>query len=240
MRIFAAMAFRFKQFSVEDTACTMKVGTDSVLLGAWTAVNGSSKILDIGTGCGILALMAAQRSAAGIIGIDIDAASVKAAHGNFSRSPWSGRLTAFNLSLQDFCTKNPPQFDHIITNPPFFVNSLKAPVPSRNRARHNDELPFPELAECCHQLLKLEGKLSLVLPVKEAALFLEIARENGLYLHRTLEIRPYTHRPANRMLMEFGKNPDTETATGGLGIRGEDNSYTPEYRNLTKNFYLNF
>ncbi|GAP43072.1 tRNA1(Val) A37 N6-methylase TrmN6 [Lentimicrobium saccharophilum] len=240
MRIFAAMAFRFKQFSVEDTACTMKVGTDSVLLGAWAAVNGSSKILDIGTGCGILALMAAQRSGAGIIGIDIDTASVEAAHINFSRSPWSERLTAFNLSLQDFCSKNPPQFDHILTNPPFFINSLKAPLPSRNRARHNDELPFPELAKHCRQLLKPEAKLSLVLPVQEAALFLNTARENGLYLSRTLEIRPYTHRPVNRMLMEFRRNPANETATDRLGIRGEDNSYTPEYRNLTKNFYLNF
>lgn len=240
MRIFTAMAFRFKQFSIEDTACTMKVGTDSVLLGAWAAVNGSSKILDIGTGCGILALMAAQRSAAGIIGIDIDAASVKAAHGNFSHSQWSGRLTAFNLSLQDFCTKNPPQFDHILTNPPFFVNSLKAPLPSRNRARHNDELPFPELAECCHQLLKLEGKLSLVLPVKEAVLFLETAMEKGLYLSRKLEIRPYTHRPVNRILMEFRKNPVAEIATDWLGMRGEYGSYTSEYRELTRDFYLNF
>ncbi|HPF64257.1 methyltransferase [Lentimicrobium sp.] len=234
------MSFRFKQFSVEDTACTMKVGTDSVLLGAWAAVNGSSTILDIGTGCGILALMAAQRSEADIIGIDIDTTSVEVAHRNFSRSPWSGRLTVFNLSLQDFCTRNPSQFDHILTNPPFFVNSLKAPLASRNRARHNDELPFPELARCCHQLLKTEGKLSLVLPVPEATLFRKAATENGLHLYRTFEIRPYTHRPANRWLMEFGKNPDTETATGGLGIRGEDNSYTPEYRNLTKNFYLNF
>ncbi len=240
MHIFAAMAFRFKQFIVEDTACTMKVGTDSVLLGAWAAVKGSCTILDTGTGCGILALMAAQRSDAGIIGIDIDAASVEAAHLNFSRSPWSGRLTAFNLSLQDFVSKNPPQFDHIITNPPFFVNSLKAPLPSRNRARHNDELPFPELAAYSRQLLKPEGKLSLVLPVQEAAFFLDTARENGLYLSRSLEIRPYTHRPVNRKLMEYVKNPDTETATERLAIRGEDNAYTPEYRELTKEFYLDF
>jgi tRNA1Val (adenine37-N6)-methyltransferase len=135
------MAFRFKQFSVDDTGCPMKVGTDSVLLGAWAALENSRTILDIGTGCGLLAMIAAQRSEATITAIEIDPAAIEVAKSNFKRSLWSDRLEGICISLQEYLKEeNPGLFDHIISNPPYFINSLKAP--GRNAAT-------PGIPICC-------------------------------------------------------------------------------------------
>ncbi len=234
------MTFRFKQFGIDDSGCSMKVGTDSVLLGAWADLPENGRILDIGTGCGLLALMAAQRSKASIYGIEIDEASAHQAVLNFSRSPWSNRLEAQCISLQEFANAQPQLFSHILTNPPYFVNSLKAPEVGRSRARHNDELPFEVLATLSFRLLTPDGKLSLVLPVNEAALFRTVAEQAGFHPNRILHVRPFENRPANRILMEFGKTAGQTITEEWLSIRGEDKNYTAEYKTLTRDFYLNF
>lgn len=235
------MPFRFKQFVVDDSACPMKVGTDSVLLGAWANLGKSQSILDIGTGCGLLALMAAQRSQAVITGIDLDGHSITSASHNFRNSPWSNRLRALNTSLQDYLVHSENgSYDHIVTNPPFFNNSLKSPEQSRNAVRHTDTLPFSLLAEASSKLLTLSGNLSLILPVAEGTQFIKLAVEAGLHLSRMTEVIPSAGKTANRLLLEFSRIPQPAPAVETIVIRDSERKYTEEYISLTREFYLNF
>lgn len=234
------MSFRFKQFSVVDDECTMKVGTDSVLLGAWAKLPSNGNMLDVGTGCGLLALMVAQRSNALITAIDIDKPSVKQAQENFTNSPWSSRIKASVAAYQDFALSAPDTFDLIITNPPYFVNSLKAPHAPRSNARHNDGLPFAELAALSFQLLQQSGRLCLILPVNEAELFKEKALDCGFHLTRQLSVTPVENKPPNRLLMEFSKSPADKVTAESLTIRNENGSYTNDYKEMTSAFYLDF
>ncbi|MCB9014647.1 MAG: methyltransferase [Lentimicrobiaceae bacterium] len=235
------MAFRFKQFTIDDSACPMKVGTDSVLLGSWADFSQSTEILDIGTGSGLLALMAAQQSQSNITAIEIDESSVKTAVCNFQTSPWPHKFSTFHISLQDFCRQAiPGSFNHIITNPPYFINSLKSPEPTRSHARHNDLLSFEALAFCASLLLAKGGLLSMVLPVKEAAIFLAQAEVHHLHLNRRLDIIPREGKPANRILFEFGKNQQQPLQAQQLSIRHQSGEYTDEYKSLTAAFYLHF
>jgi tRNA1Val (adenine37-N6)-methyltransferase len=153
--------FRFKQFSVDDSKCAMKVGTDAVLLGAWADVTCAETILDIGTGCGLIALMAAQRSNAHITAIDIDESTTLQSKENFLSSPWHDRLEAIHIEQfqPDYL------FDLIICNPPFFKNALKTPFHERNLARHNDSLSFESLVSHVNILLSENGKFFFILPV---------------------------------------------------------------------------
>lgn len=236
------MPFRFKQFSVDDSLCAMKIGTDSVLLGAWAATNNAKKILDIGTGCGLLALMCAQRSDALITAIDIDVNASKQAENNFKDSPWSDRLHCIHLSLKEFTqiqvVKETHLFDHIITNPPYFINSLKSPDTGRNTARHNDDLPFESLIEDSSQLLEPNGKLSIIIPFSENVPFETLAHEYELSVSRKLIILPKIGKEPNRILMEFTKGITIQAETAQLSIRDSHGNYTKEYLNLTEQFYL--
>ena len=234
------MSFRFKQFSVEDGECSMKVGTDSVLLGAWAKLPSTGRVLDVGTGCGLLALMVAQRSNALITAIDIDKPSIRQAQENFTDSSWGSRINALVTDFQDFALSTPGTFDLIITNPPYFINSLKAPHAPRSNARHNDGLPFAKLAAQSFQLLKDDGRLYLILPVNEAKLFTEIALGCGFYLTRQLSVTPVANKPPNRLLMEFNKSASDKVELESLTIRNEYSSYTDAYKELTKDFYLDF
>lgn len=225
---------------MDDTACSMKVGTDSVLLGAWADAPETGNVLDVGTGCGLLALMIAQRSTASITAIDIDQASVIQARTNFKNSFWSSRIEAITNSFQKYVTSSPGSFELIITNPPYFINSLKAPHAARSMARHNDGLPFTILAALSEQLLCEKGKLSLVLPVKEAELFQTYATKSGLHLTRKLSIIPVPNKSANRLLMEFSKCSAEKVTSESLTIRNEDGTYTDAYKSMTKDFYLDF
>ncbi|MFH1121106.1 MAG: methyltransferase [Bacteroidota bacterium] len=234
------MPFRFKQFVVDDAACPMKVGTDSVLLGAWAKLENSLSILDIGTGCGLLALMAAQRSEALITAIDIDPVANGSAAANFRISPWAGRLTARCIRVQDFQNETEAgNFDHIISNPPFFINSLKAPDPERSNARHNDLLPIEDLVKAVVKLLSPEGRFSLILPVQESIVFTDLANVAGLFLVSVITVIPKTGKEANRMLLEFGMQ-QMNVETSALTIRDASGEFTTEYKKLTRDFYLNF
>jgi tRNA1Val (adenine37-N6)-methyltransferase len=235
------MPFRFKQYTVDDAGCPMKVGTDSVLLGAWANLENSRTVLDIGTGCGLLALIAAQRSEASVTAIEIDPDAVKAANNNFKSSPWPGRLKAICISLQKFTEDGNMQlFDHIISNPPYFINSLKAPDPERSNARHTDQLPYELLASASAKLLKPDGRLSLVLPMNESEIFRKISEDYGLYINNKLNIVPKEGKPANRVLMEFGLFENLYYWEETLMIRDQSGDYTNDYKELTREFYLNF
>lgn len=215
----------------------MKVGTDGVLLGAWVGLEGKeSHILDVGTGTGVIALMLAQRTETSVIvGIDIDDPSVEEARYNFKASPWGGRMSAF---LQDFRTMEPFPYELIISNPPYFVNSLKAPRQRRSTARHTDTLPYSALVDGVMDNLAPEGRFAVVLPSEEAETFISEARGKGLYLNRLCKVKTTPERPPKRFLMEFAKKRN-ELLQEELVIQ-DAGGFTQEYKALTRDFYIKF
>lgn len=229
------MAFRFKQFSVDDSMCAMKVGTDSVLLGAWADFTDADTILDIGTGCGILALMAVQKSNAKITAIDNDEDACRQAGNNFLASQWGDRLKCMHTPLEHFIGQD---FDHIITNPPYFINSLKSPDNRRNKSRHTDELPLNVLVKHSASLLSENGKLSIVFPFPESRILISSATEEGLNLSRKMTVIPKDGKATNRMLLEFRKGNVVSCREEELIIRDKAGHYTKDYISLTADFYL--
>jgi tRNA1Val (adenine37-N6)-methyltransferase len=232
--------FQFKQFTVWHNQCAMKVGTDGVLLGTWAPINDKLQtILDIGCGSGLIALILAQRNpSAHITGIDIDEGAYNQSRYNFNKSCWNNRLEALHTSLQTFSSNRSTQFDLIVSNPPFFSKSLKAPCQARSTARHNDFLPLEILMVQSEKLLKETGSIALILPVTDQNNCVKCAERVGLYCVRSTTVYPKPGASAKRILMVFKKNfhPLTadeltiETITRGV--------YTPEFEALTQAFYL--
>lgn len=219
----------------------MKVGTDAVLLGAWVVPNGSANILDIGTGTGILALMLAQKSKARILGIDIDKESTAQAKLNVAESVFAAQIQVEHRSLQNLAIKSNEKFDLIVSNPPFFTDSLKNKDDSRTLARHNDYLSFEDLINCVKRLLADKGKFCLILPKNEALLFREMAQKKGLYLSKLMRVRTKADKDTEkRHLMQF-EFKETEFSESTLIIEEESHrNYTQQYKDLTKDFYLKF
>jgi tRNA1Val (adenine37-N6)-methyltransferase len=232
------MAFRFKQFTVHDELSSMKVGTDAVLLGAWAGRKGIERILDVGTGSGVIALMMAQRFPdATIIGIDLHKESIRQAEKNFILSPWSERLQALRITLQEMSTTQKLEFDLIVSNPPFFVDSVLPPDPSRKMARHTGTLSYEELVQCSGSLLKKTGNLSLILPYDSKASISAIMEKKDFHLQRESDIIPVRDRQPNRFLSEWGRTK-TDLDSGELMIRKDQSTYSEEYKELTEEFYL--
>jgi tRNA1Val (adenine37-N6)-methyltransferase len=219
----------------------MKVGTDGTLLGAWATLPHSCKnILDIGTGSGLIAIMAAQRHpAAHIAAIDIDPDCIAQAQENIDACPWTQRISLHHTPLQKF--QKEEKFDVIISNPPYFVDSLLSPNGKRSTARHTASLPFEELAEGVVRLLAPEGHFALILPPAECERFLSAAR-GRLFVSRRTELHSTPTSGVRRILMELRLNPPHDIpSTERLII--EDNNptgYSDAYRTLTKDFYLKF
>ena len=234
-------SFIFKQFTVFQHKGAHKVGTDAVLIGSWAQVEKARNILDIGTGTGIIALMMAQKSNAHIDAIDIEQSSFEQAQENVSHSQWHDRISVHHSSLQDFAKGRESKYDVIITNPPYFVDSYKAPDEERSHARHNDTLPFTDLVGGVKQLLSPEGKFYIILPTREATDFKNLAEKKGLYLVKRLRVKTkLINDTEKRHLMQFSfsKHPLTDQT---LSIEKEGHhDYTDEYKLLTGDFYLNF
>ena len=219
----------------------MKVGTDGVLLGAWATVRASDRrMLDIGTGTGLIALMLAQRAPqARIAGIDID--EVAEARANADASPWGGRIEMVRRPVQTFAPDE--RFDLIVSNPPFFDGTLPCPDAGRTTARHAVRLTFEELRDAAVRLLAPEGRFAVVLPTGAAVRFIALCC-GELDLVRRTDVRTTPRRPAKRTLLEFslsrpGATPAVEWSELTLGT-GQHECYTPEYRSLTRDFYLKF
>lgn len=229
--------FHFKHFSLYHDRSTMKVGTDAVLLGAWAEVQPTDWVLDIGTGCGILPLMLAQKGIAKVHAVDLDEASALEAAENFQASQWSRQLFAFHADIRKFtmqCT-----YDLIISNPPFFINSYKSDTDRKNQTRHTDtSLSFVELASVVKRLLKSDGRFVLVLPERESHDFIPIAAKYHLYVHKCQQIIPMEGKEPNRVNLElrFGK-PESVQVTE-LVMRKADNSFTEAYNDVVKPYYL--
>ena len=214
-----------------------KVGTDGVLLGAWSDFGDAATILDIGTGTGLIALMAAQKSGATITGLDDDPHAIEVARLNFNRSPWQTQLSATCCAVQHY--EPAGLFDHIVTNPPFFVNSLKSPDQRRSMQRHTDSLPHDLLVSVQKKLLTPQGKFSIILPATEAQQFQLTASASGLQLNRLTRVYSKENGPCTRHLMEFSFLK-SEYVENELIIQNNQNLYTNDYQTLTADFYLNF
>ncbi len=229
--------FRFKQFSVDHRGCAMKVGTDSVLLGSWTNTNGAGSILDIGTGCGVIALMMAQRTPpeSRITGVEILETDAMVAQTNVQKSPWPAKVSIHQGAIQDF--KPDEQFDLIVTNPPFFINSFRPPDLNRMNARHTHSLSFNDLLDAVDRLMAPGGRLSIILPAVEGTIFREAALAYGLHCSRLWHFRPRNGKPVERLLMEFGRD-NVSPETGEIVMYADGNEWTEAFKTLSRDFYL--
>ena len=227
--------FRFKQFTVYHDLCAMKVGTDGVLLGAWSDCKQAKTILDIGTGSGLIALMLAQRSEALIYAIDIDENACKQAKINFDNSPFFAQLIVEKAAFQHWETSL--RFDLLVSNPPYFSDSLKSFDSGRNSARHNDSLFFADLIEKSFSLMNPGGKLEVIIPFDGFEVFQSLAMENQLFLCRKTLVSSLPQKSPKRVLLEYS-NKDTGYREDLLLIEKSPKIYSEEYIALTEDFYL--
>ena len=235
----AQSAFHFKKFSIRQERCAMKVGTDAVLLGAWTTTSRAKYILDIGTGTGIIALMLAQKSNAIIDAIEINKCAYEEAEQNVRNSPFADLINVINIPLQKFVHKSHRKYDLIVTNPPFFTEASKSFEEARNLARHTDySLTNDELIEGVIKLLADDGKFSLILPFKEGNSFREKAENKFLWCSKITRIITRKGKPEKRLLFEFSKEKKL-LVEDELIILNEDMSYSSDYLELTNDYYLN-
>lgn len=233
-------AFAFKQFEVMHHQSTMKVGTDAVLLGSWVAATDPKKILDIGTGCGVIALMMAQKyKNAQVLGIDIDQKSVEEAQLNFATSVWSKNMEARNVRLQELAEKQNHKYDLIVSNPPYFRYENHTDNAPRLHARQQTSLGFEELMACSAALLEKDGILGIIMPFGAKETVVEMAKNNFLYPKTVCDIYPNAHKNANLCMVAFGFF-ETNFEPARLYIRGSDGGYTAEYKQLTRAFYKIF
>lgn len=253
--------FQFKQFRIEQDRTAMKVGTDGVLLGAWATseapsllplggvgescsssfggTEGDCSILDIGTGTGILSLIAAQELPHAVVtAIDIDADAVNQARQNVSQSPWADRIQVLQTPLQQFTPTG--KFDLILSNPPYFIKSQKSPDRQRSLARHADTLPMPTLMKHSASMLTPQGSLAIIVPSDIVAEAERWAAIYGLFLTHRLDIKTVPSKPSRRSIVTFSPSHPESIATSTQCIHNPDGTYTPWYTSLTERLYLSF
>ena len=233
--------FQFKQFRIVQERSAMKVGMDGVLIGVWADASGAKRILDIGTGTGLITLMMAQKNAnAGIDAIEIEPEAFQEAKLNVNNSPWSNRISLHLSSFQDFVEQSTLKYDLIVSNPPFFTNGIKAPLETRSQARHSDSLPLDVLISGAANLLNKNGKVALVLPIETLPEIEGLANENGLFIARLCNVKPNPQKPVFRILIELTYTENTVHEENLMIEFEKHHDYTPEYKELTKDFYLKF
>ncbi|MCO6148032.1 tRNA1(Val) (adenine(37)-N6)-methyltransferase [Flavobacterium sp. NRK1] len=231
--------FQFKQFAIQQDKCAMKVGTDGVLLGAWSPVEHKPfSILDIGAGTGVIALMLAQRShAEQIDAIEIDDDAYEQAVDNFENSPWGDRLFCYHAGLDEFMEEPEDEYDLIVSNPPFYTDGYFSGDEQRDKARFTESLPFEDLVEASAILLSENGVLAVIIPFKEEEKFIALAQEEELYPFKVTRVKGTPTTEIKRSLIAFSRDKK-EIAIDELTIEVERHNYTREYISLTKDFYL--
>ena len=230
--------FSFKQFTIYQDKSAFKVGTDGVLLGASADLSGSGNILEIGSGTGLVTIMLAQRCSARITAIEPDYESFIQTSENVARCKWHDRIRVEHTDLQHFNTDE--KYDLIITNPPYFSDSLKNPDARKSGARHNDSLSSGEILEGVVKFMSEDGRLQLIMPYVEGNVFIAEASAYGLYCNNIVKIKPLPSSEIRRLILTFSKTqkiPSEKFLTIENGVRHE---FTEEYKNLTKEFYLKF
>ncbi|WP_455632999.1 tRNA1(Val) (adenine(37)-N6)-methyltransferase [Parabacteroides sp.] len=230
--------FQFKKFTVWHDKCAMKVGTDGVLLGAWASTERCLRILDVGTGTGLIALMLAQRSTAILDAIDIDPDACLQARENIAKSPFANRIQVYQTPLSEYKPDEHIKYDLIVSNPPYFIDSLKCPDTKRNLARHTDTLSLPDLLRDSRKLLAPEGNIALVLPFEQREYLIGLAREESLFPLRETHVSPVPDAIPKRLLIELSTKPVTEPELSYLTLEIERHRYTDEFIALAKDFYL--
>ena len=232
--------FQFKQFSVNQDQTAMKIGTDGVLLGAWTPIENNPKsVLDIGTGTGIIALMLAQRSEAEQIdALEIDESAYEQAVENFENSPWGDRLFCFHAGLDEFVDDPEDEYDLIVSNPPFFSEDYRSANEQRDLARFQEAMPFEELVEAADLLLSENGIFSVIIPFNEEDRFIELCAEFELFPIKVTRVKGASNTKIIRSLLAFKRYELAVLTADELVIEISRHEYTPEYISLTKDFYL--
>ena len=228
--------FRFKQFAVINDRTAMKVGTDGVLLGAWCPVEGARQVLDVGTGCGVIALMIAQRNATAIIdAIDIDHDAIEEASLNFNHSPWGDRLTTIECDFNTMAKGQP--YDLIVSNPPYFTNGVLPTGDARTTARHTATLNYHQLIEGAARLLSDDGSLAIITPIEAEGEIIQTATFASLPVREIMRVIPVEGAAPKRImwLLSRCQIPYREET---LTIAHGDGSFTSEYVTLTGAFYL--
>ena len=227
--------FKFKHFEIHQDRCAMKVGTDGVLLGAWAL--GGKRILDIGSGTGLISLMMAQRyPEAQVVGIDLDAEACAEARENVAASPFADRGNIVDCRLQDY--ESVEKFDAIVSNPPFFLNSLKNPDSKRSMARHADSLPFRELFRGVKLLLSDDGVFSAIVPVEVLEAFASEGYMHGFYLLRQCGIKTVERKQPKRYLLTFAKHRSMEMDDMVETIMDSEGNSSEWYAKITEEFYV--
>lgn len=228
--------FRFKQFAVVNDRTAMKVGTDGVLLGAWCPIDGARRILDVGTGCGVIALMTAQRNCHAVIdAIDIDHDAIEEAELNFGNSPWSDRLTAIEGDFNSMDTER--CYDLIVSNPPYFTSGVLPTGDARITARHTGSLTYRQLIEGAARLLTEDGMLAMITPTDAEGDIIEAATFTSLPVRRLTRVIPVKGAEAKRTLWLLSRQ-EMPYLEDHLTIAHSDGSFTDEYIALTGAFYL--
>lgn len=232
--------FKFKQFQVKNHLSAMKVGTDGVLVGAWSPLKETDNlILDIGAGCGLISLMMAQRSeTAFIVGVEINQEAAQEAQDNIKNSIWAERIVIVNKSIEDFAKDTDYRFDKIVSNPPFYIENILSPNEKRSMARSTTSLSFNLLFEVASKLLTPAGEFSLITPASSKDNILNIASDNHLYPENITTVHPTTESDAKRILWNFSKDDTCSCQFYDLTIEKERHIYTNQYIALTKDFYL--
>lgn len=232
--------FKFKQFTIEQDRCAMKVGTDGVLLGAWTPIaNNPYSILDIGAGTGLLALMLAQRTfAEQIDALEIDEQAYEQAVENFENSPWNDRLFCYHAGLDEFVEEIDEEYDLIISNPPFYSEDYKTDHEQRDLARFQDAMPFEDLLQAAAFFLSEKGVFSTIIPHKEEANFIELAEHFELYPFKITRVKGNENAKIKRSLLAFSPIKPEKTEITELILEKERHLYTAEFQELVKDFYL--
>jgi tRNA1Val (adenine37-N6)-methyltransferase len=231
--------FTFKQFFVAHDRCAMKVGTDGILLGAWAPLSSVTRILDIGSGSGLLALMLAQRSDTHvrIDAVELDSAASQQAKENISASPWADRIAVYSEDIIDFADTRSADYSLIISNPPYFPPGIACGSAEREQARYTTLLTHEALLRCAHQLLMPDGLFCVVLPVQVAENFIPLAQQHNWYVHQQLRVSEQEDKPAHRVLLALSRQ-EKECVNASLAIRDEERRYSTAFQQLTKDFYL--
>ncbi|MBS7562902.1 methyltransferase [Mucilaginibacter sp. Bleaf8] len=233
--------FRFKQFAINQQGCAMKINTDGVLLGALAQANSNARILDIGTGTGVIALMLAQRfTDAYIDAVELDETAAITARQNFVQSPFADRLQLYAESFQSYFEGNAEKkYDVIISNPPFYIQSLHSPTANKTLAKHADLSFFNDLICASVKHLHIAGKLWLILPVTTAQAVKQIATGQKLFLQQIITIHSYPGSDAHRELLAFGLQ-QTEPTSQRFIIYNEPKKYSQQYEQTLKDFFTIF
>lgn len=227
--------FQFKQFTVWHDKCAMKVGTDGVLLGAWADLSNAGNILDVGTGTGLLSLMIAQRCNADITAIEIDEQAIIQANENVRRSPWEKQITILHADYRKFTSSR--KFDLIVSNPPYFADSLLSLDEQRSLARHANELTYADLIKKTVTLLQPTGTFSLIVPIDVCEKIIAIAYDHSLFLIKQTNVYTKPEASPKRGLLTFSFIR-TNCVTDSLVIELSRHLYSEEYIELTKQYYL--